>query len=218
MVWCKALRKFGNILHPKLRLNKIIKVAKKCKTFSVVSSTEIHAASSTRMPWWQAPLGLDSNLEITALCIYDGAEKGTKLEFTRPMHSEDSPDKTHDSQENHLNSWCFNDVICQPTSVFTRHNCSCTTASSFPFNYRYLLDLARLSDWISSLSNRPEVVSTLRGERRKGKIRGVKRSRIFVSDHVREICKPNHIIRFILKIFSRTVFCNNSFNLEKKIV
>ena len=36
------------------------------------------------------------------------------------MHSEGSPDKIYDSQENHLNSCCFNDVICQPTRVFTR--------------------------------------------------------------------------------------------------
>ena len=50
------------------------------------------------------------------------------------------------------------------------YNCSCTTASlSFLFNYRYLLDLAGLSDWISSLSNRPEVVFKLRGEGKKGR-------------------------------------------------
>ena len=82
-------------------------------------------------------------------------------------------------KENHLNSCCFNDVICQPTRVFTSqslkcglfiYNCSCTTAwLSFLFNYRYLLDLARLSDWISSLSNRPEVVFKLRGEGKKGR-------------------------------------------------
>ena len=70
MVWCKAVRNSGNILHPKLRLNKIIKVAYKCITFSAVSSTKIHAASSRGMLRWLAPLGLDSNLEITALCIY----------------------------------------------------------------------------------------------------------------------------------------------------
>jgi len=29
----------------------------------------------------------------------------------------------------------------------------------------------------------------------------IKRPRIFVRDHVCEICKPNHITRFILKIF-----------------
>ena len=102
MVWCKAVRNSGNILHPKLRLNKIIKVANKCITFSAVSSSKIHAASSRRMPRWPAPLGLDSNLEITALCIYTGAKEGTKLEFTRPMHSEDSPDKMHDSQRKSL--------------------------------------------------------------------------------------------------------------------
>lgn len=176
MVWCKALRNSGNIIHPKLRLNRIKKVANKCITFSAVSSTKIHAASLTRMPRWLAPLGLDSNLEITALCIYmysfiPGQKKerssssldrciqkalmikfmtGKKITWTVAASMTSSTNRPGSSPGSHKCGL----FIC---------NCSCTTASfSFPFNYRYLLDLARLSDWISSLSNRPEVVSTLR--------------------------------------------------------
>ena len=199
-------------------MNKIIKVANKCITFSAVSSTTIHAASSRRMLRWLAPLGLDSNLEITALCIYmysfmPGQKKERssssldrciqktllikfmtrkKITWTVAALMTSSANRRGSSPGSHK------------CGLFI-YNCSCTTASlSFPCNYRYLLDLARLSEWISSLSNRPEVVSTLRGEgkkKKKGKISGFKRSRIFVSDHVCEICKPNHIIRFILKIF-----------------
>ena len=183
MVWCKALINSGNILHPKLRLNKIIKVAYKCITFSAVSSTKIHAASSRGMLRWLAPLGLDSNLEITALCIYmysflPGQKKERssslldrclqkallikfmtrkKITWTVAAFMTSSANRRGSSPGSHK------------CGLFI-YNCSCTTASlSFLFNYRYLLDLARLSDWISSLSNRPEVISTLRGEGKKEK-------------------------------------------------
>ena len=166
--------------------------------------------SSRRLQRWLAPLGQDSNLEITALCIY-------MYSFMPEQKKERSSSSLDRCLQKALLikfmtrkkiTWT---VAALMTSSANRpgsspgphkcglfiYNCSCTTASlSFP--YRYLLDLARLSDWISSLSNRPEVVSTLRGEGKKGKrdqINGVKRSRIFVSEHVCEICKPNHIIR-----------------------
>ena len=164
-------------------MNKIIKVANKCITFSAVSSTKIHAASSRRMLRWLAPLGLDSNLEITALCIYmysfmPGQKKERssssldrciqktllikfmtrkKITWTVAALMTSSANRRGSSPGSHK------------CGLFI-YNCSCTTASlSFPCNYRYLLDLARLSEWISSLSNRPEVVSTLRGEGKKRK-------------------------------------------------
>ena len=185
MVWCKAVRNSGNILHPKLRLNKIIKVANKCITFSAVSSTKIHAASSRRMPRWLAPLGLDTNLEITALCIYAGAilpgqkkerssssldrclQKALLIKFMTRKKITWTVAASMTSSANRPGS-SPGSLKCG-LFIYTG-NCSCTTASlSFPCNYRHLLDLARLSDWISSLSNRPEVVSTLRGEGKKGK-------------------------------------------------
>ena len=141
---------------------------------------------------WLAPLGLDSNLEITALCTYAEEKKWTKTECNRLIHLKDSQSMIRkkgiacQSLEQLLLQWrclAIDSRLHQAPRVPTVslvHNCPCTTASlSFPCNYRYLLDLARLSDWISSLSNRPEVVSTLQGKKgKKGKISVLKDERI----------------------------------------
>ena len=180
---------------------------------------------------WLAPLGLDSNLEITALCTYAEEKKWTKTECNRLIHLKDSQSMIRkkgiacQSLEQLLLQWrclAIDSRLHQAPRVPTVslvHNCPCTTASLFfPCNYRYLLDLARLSDWISSLSNRPEVVSTLQGK--KGKKRKDQRFKRW-ENFVCEMYKPNTFIRLLSKILfwsRRTVFCNSSFKLEKKIV
>ena len=178
MVWCKAVRNSGNILHPKLRLNKIIKVANKGITFSAVSSQRFmqRPQEGCRDDWllwawiltWRLQLHVympEQKKERSSSSLDRCIQKALLIKFMTRKKITWTVAASMTSSANRPGS----SPGSHKCGLFI-YNCSCTTSSlSFLFNYRYLLDLARLSDWISSLSNRPEVVSKLRGEGEKGK-------------------------------------------------